>query len=81
MRRTTARGRASYRSRLKRLARDFYQRHAVWAVRNMAISAVERDWRVQLILGPDTRNLTSRLMGDPVYERSMLFFKRMQAHG
>lgn len=72
--------RRGYRARLKRLARDFFQRHAVWTVQKMAISKVERDWRIRLITTPDTRNLTGRLMGDPRWERSSLYFKRMN-HG
>jgi hypothetical protein len=77
MRRSTPRGRASYRSRLKARARDFYHKHAIWCVRRMAIAVVDREWRVALIVGPDTRSLTGRLLGDPRFERSALYAKRM----
>ena len=69
--------RRGYRQRLKRLAREFYQRHAVYTVQKMAIAAVEKVWRVQLITGPDDRTLTGRILGDPRYARSALFAKRM----
>lgn len=51
-------------------------RHAVWIVRRMAVSQEERDWRVRLLTGPDDRDLTGKMLGDPRYERSALFAKR-----
>lgn len=41
-----------------------------------AMPKAEKEWRVLLLIGPDTRSLTGRLLGDPRYERSGLFFKR-----
>lgn len=73
----TARAKAGRREHAKRLRERFYVRHAVWTVRNMAIAHVEREWRVRLITGPDTRSLTGRLLGDPRFERSALYAKRM----
>jgi hypothetical protein len=61
----------------RRRAQQFYTRHAVWVVQRMAIARVEREWRMQLIVGPDTRSLTGRLLGDPKFERSALYAKRM----
>lgn len=73
----TARGRAAHRARLKRLAHEFYSRHAIYVVQRMAVARVHREWRVMLLTGPDDRSLTGRLLGDPRYVRSALYFKRM----
>lgn len=51
-------------------------RHAVWIVRRMAVSQEERDWRVRLLTGPDDRDLTGKVMGDPRRLRSALYAKQ-----
>lgn len=70
--------RQGYRLRLKRLAREFYTRHKVWTVQRMSIGSVEMDWRIRLLTGPDTRSLTGRLMGDPQFLRSALYFHTLK---
>lgn len=49
------RWKAERRARVMRRQNRFYRRFAVWVVRNMTIGRVEKDWRVRLITGPDTR--------------------------
>jgi hypothetical protein len=71
------RSRAGRRQYLKRRARDFYKRHAIWTCHQMAISRVEVEWRIRLLTGPDTRDLTGILLGDPRYERSALYLKTL----
>lgn len=41
------------------------------------VSRAQREWRILLLTGPDTRSLTGRLLGDPRYERSALYARRM----
>lgn len=68
---------AERRARVMRRQNRFYRSFAVWVVRNMTIGRVEKDWRVRLITGPDTRSLTAKLMGDPRPERSALYARHM----
>lgn len=46
-------------------------------IKSMAIARVHREWRLRLLHMPDNRTLTAILMGDPRYERSALYAKRM----
>lgn len=61
----------------RRRIKPRFGRKALWAVQKMAIAVVEKEWRVQLIVGADTRDLTGRLLGDPRWERSALYAKTM----
>lgn len=71
-----SRHKAERRARAKSQRERFFTRHALWVIRRMAIATVEREWRARLITGPDTRDLTGRVLGDPRFERSALYAKQ-----
>jgi hypothetical protein len=59
----------------RRRRKPRFGRKALWCVQRMNVSVETRDWLLGLLLGPDTRSLTARLMGDPHPMRSALWAK------
>lgn len=58
--------------------RQRVRRALTWIKRQTLLTPAEREWRIRILTGPDTRSLTGRLMGDPHFLRSALYFHTLK---